>query len=580
MEPTSHRPIPAPFPKNALDLINNARIHCLNEIIARGDSAQANQALQIMPALYVLARNFLSAGSAAEKSLFDDQLVLGRNCGKTLAKSFFALAGLGETLPSGVHDLSDRQEEGAALAFAAGLALNRKMLNARLKEGCFDNKTYCVLSQAELSSPDFAPTLNLAGANGLGGLVCLADFSGFDANGPIAAHSAADFRMLVEAFGWKYYEVDAGANFRLIDRTLQKAALSSRPAFVAIHTVAGHGSSRAGSIESFGQLIDANELGLIKERFALSAAPEEFERQFRSDVGENWAARMKSRRARQDRLIRSNQALRDLLVTPKAPQTPSPFKKGKSVAEALLDASALNLVFLVGTDWAVPAGLAREPRLFVAKGCEAIVFRVMEAIAQAGYFDPFLVGDLNGLGAFARHWQGANAESMPFRYFVTDDLSALHSRTVEMNALRALGVDAVFLHDLFGLNRFWDEHEKGARTVYLVGPSATQTDAHETWAKSDRRPDCAVLNYGLDPRTVHRLLACMAKRRIECAVASVTRSSALPGGFDPDPGVPLVLLNVGPGHWIDSLGQNVLAAKHVVKFNDEDFERLCAELKA
>lgn len=273
---------------NLQDFINNLRFSAL-EVMTQNQEQNGAKALQATPFMYALFRNHFTSVSDGTAHNLNDHLVVGKNYGGGLLKTFIYASRLYDekkfpdvqlphlnqlNLPANVHDFN-RSEDCDALGFATGLALGQLKVNSN----CFNNhsapKVYCVFGQEEVTSGKFYEILSFAGRQKLSNLICLVDFSGVDATGFFNNHSATDYRNMVESMGWKYLAVRDGSSVSDISKVIQRGQKQSKPVFIEINTIAAHGSSVAGTYMGWNTNISNEELLLLKERFEYDNQPHE-----------------------------------------------------------------------------------------------------------------------------------------------------------------------------------------------------------------------------------------------------------------------------------------------------------------
>jgi transketolase len=158
---------------------------------------------------------------------------------------------------------------GQGLANAVGMALAEKLLAAEFNRPgheIVDHHTYVLLGDGCLMEGLSHEAASLAGALGLGKLVCLYDDNGISIDGRVEGWFRDDTRRRFEAYGWHVVApVDGHDREALFEAIAAARGVTDRPSLVCCRTTIGKGSpGKAGSHEVHGAPLGAGELAATR----------------------------------------------------------------------------------------------------------------------------------------------------------------------------------------------------------------------------------------------------------------------------------------------------------------------------
>jgi transketolase len=158
---------------------------------------------------------------------------------------------------------------GQGLANAVGMALAEKLLAAEFNRPgheIVDHHTYVLLGDGCLMEGLSHEAASLAGALGLGKLVCLYDDNGISIDGRVERWFRDDTRRRFEAYGWHVVAPVDGHDREAVAEAIAAArSVTDRPSLVCCRTVIGKGSpGKAGSPEAHGAPLGVTELAATR----------------------------------------------------------------------------------------------------------------------------------------------------------------------------------------------------------------------------------------------------------------------------------------------------------------------------
>ncbi len=155
---------------------------------------------------------------------------------------------------------------GQGFANGVGLALSGRMLQARYSKELFDYTVYGIVSDGDLMEGVALESASLAGHLGLSNLVYFYDDNDISIGGSTDVCFTEDVPKKFEACGWFVQKID-GHNYTEINHAIIKAkAETKRPSLIVAKTTIAKGSpNKAGTAESHGSPLGAEEVKLTKE---------------------------------------------------------------------------------------------------------------------------------------------------------------------------------------------------------------------------------------------------------------------------------------------------------------------------
>ena len=131
-----------------------------------------------------------------------------------------------------------------------------------------DHHTYVLLGDGDLMEGVSHEAASLAGTLGLGKLIFLYDDNLISLDGPTSLSYTEDVLKRFEAYHWHVQRVTDGNDLDAIEAAIEAAkAETGRPSMIAVRTVIGYGSPKAGSNKSHGEPLGAEAVAATKKFF-------------------------------------------------------------------------------------------------------------------------------------------------------------------------------------------------------------------------------------------------------------------------------------------------------------------------
>jgi transketolase len=109
---------------------------------------------------------------------------------------------------------------------------------------------------------------SLAGTLGLGKLIFLYDDNSISLDGPTSLSYTEDVKKRFEAYHWQVLRVEDGNDIKAIETAIAAAkAETAKPTIIAVKTIIGYGSPKAGSNKSHGEPLGAEAVVATKKFF-------------------------------------------------------------------------------------------------------------------------------------------------------------------------------------------------------------------------------------------------------------------------------------------------------------------------
>jgi transketolase len=178
---------------------------------------------------------------------------------------------------------------GQGIAMAVGMAIAEKHLAAVYNRPGFevvDHHTFVLLGDGDLMEGVSHEACALAGTLGLGKLIMLYDDNLISLDGPTSLSYNDDVPKRFEAYHWHVQRVADGNDLVAIEAAIEAAkAETGRPSLIAVRTVIGYGSPKAGSNKSHGEALGAEAVAATKKFFGF---PEDQSFVVPEDALANW----------------------------------------------------------------------------------------------------------------------------------------------------------------------------------------------------------------------------------------------------------------------------------------------------
>lgn len=160
---------------------------------------------------------------------------------------------------------------GQGFAMAVGMAAAEKHLAAVYNKPGFavvDHHTYVLAGDGDMMEGLSHEAASLAGTLGLGKLVVLYDDNLISLDGPTDLSFTEDVYKRFEAYNWHVQRVMDGNDIAGIEVAIEAAkAETGKPSLIAVRTVIGYGSPKAGSNKSHGEPLGAADVAASKKFF-------------------------------------------------------------------------------------------------------------------------------------------------------------------------------------------------------------------------------------------------------------------------------------------------------------------------
>ncbi len=170
---------------------------------------------------------------------------------------------------------------GQGISTAVGLALAERKLAAEFnREGhtVVDHYTYVLASDGDLMEGVSSEACSLAGHWGLSKLIVLWDDNHISIDGQTELSFGEDVLERYRAYGWHTQRVD-GEDLSAVRAAIRAAQVDARPSIIAVRTVIGAGSPKAGSHKVHGEPLGPEALAATRENLNWPHPPFEIPRE-------------------------------------------------------------------------------------------------------------------------------------------------------------------------------------------------------------------------------------------------------------------------------------------------------------
>ncbi|HEY1766895.1 MAG TPA: transketolase [Terracidiphilus sp.] len=178
---------------------------------------------------------------------------------------------------------------GQGIGMAVGMAIAEKHLAAVYNRPGFeivDHHTYALCGDGDLMEGISHEAASLAGTLKLGKLTFLYDDNLISLDGPTELSFTEDVLKRFEAYHWHVQRVADGNDLDAIEAAIEAAkAETERPSLIAVRTVIGYGSPRAGTNKVHGEAMGAADVAATKKFFGF---PEDQSFYVPEDALKNW----------------------------------------------------------------------------------------------------------------------------------------------------------------------------------------------------------------------------------------------------------------------------------------------------
>ena len=178
---------------------------------------------------------------------------------------------------------------GQGFAMGVGMAIAEKHLSAVYNRQGFpivDHYTYALCSDGDLMEGVSHESASLAGTLGLGKLIYLYDDNLISLDGPTELSFTEDVLKRFEAYHWHVQIVEDGNDLEAISKAIEAAQkVTNKPSLIAVRTVIGYGSPKAGSSKAHGEALGDEAVRETKKNLGW---PEDKTFYVPEDAKKNW----------------------------------------------------------------------------------------------------------------------------------------------------------------------------------------------------------------------------------------------------------------------------------------------------
>jgi transketolase len=266
------------------------------DAVQQANSGHPGLPLGAAAAAYVLWSRHLTFNAADPRWFNRDRFVLSAGHGSMLLYSLIYLTGLGLDLEDlkAFRQLDSRTPGhpevrhtpgvevttgplGQGVANAVGMALAEAHLAATYNRGTpvVDHRTYAIAGDGDLMEGVASEACSLAGHLKLGKLIVLYDDNKVSLAGDTGVTFTEDVCARFDAYSWHTQTVTSGDgnDVMAIDAALNAAKADARPSLIAVRSIIGYGSPRAGTFSAHGEPLGAENVKKTKEALGWPVEP-------------------------------------------------------------------------------------------------------------------------------------------------------------------------------------------------------------------------------------------------------------------------------------------------------------------
>src|SRR5579863_8800456 len=178
---------------------------------------------------------------------------------------------------------------GQGFGMAVGMAIAEKHMAATYNKpghNIVDHHTYVLCGDGDLMEGISHESASLAGTLHLGKLIVLYDDNLISLDGPTEWSFTEDVEKRFEAYHWHVQRVADGNDLNAIEGAIEAAkAVTDKPSLIAVRTVIGYGSPKAGTNKVHGEALGAADTAATKRYFGF---PEDQSFYVPDDALKNW----------------------------------------------------------------------------------------------------------------------------------------------------------------------------------------------------------------------------------------------------------------------------------------------------
>jgi transketolase len=260
------------------------------DTVEKAKSGHPGAPMACAPIAYALFHKIMKHNPGHSKWVDRDRFVLSNGHASALLYSVLHLTGYNVTLEDlqsfrqwGSHTpghpelgMTDGVEVttgplGQGISMAVGMAIAEKHLAAVYNKpghDIVDHYTYTLCGDGDMMEGLSHEVASLAGTLGLGKLIVLYDDNLISLDGPTDLSFTEDVYKRFEAYHWHVQRVADGNDLAGIESAIEAAkAETGRPSLIAVRTVIGYGSPKAGSSKAHGEALGADAVAASKKFF-------------------------------------------------------------------------------------------------------------------------------------------------------------------------------------------------------------------------------------------------------------------------------------------------------------------------
>jgi len=179
---------------------------------------------------------------------------------------------------------------GQGLAMSVGMAAAEQHLAARYNRPGLEivnHYTYVICGDGDLMEGVSHEACSLAGTLGLGKLILFYDDNLISLDGPTELSFTEDVEKRFEAYHWHVQRVADGNDLEALQKAIDAAkVVTDKPSIIAVRTVIGYGSPKAGTSKAHGEPLGAEDTRKTKEKLGWPADKSFY---VPEDAVRNWA---------------------------------------------------------------------------------------------------------------------------------------------------------------------------------------------------------------------------------------------------------------------------------------------------
>jgi transketolase len=260
------------------------------DTVQKANSGHPGAPIACSPIAYLLFNKLMKHNPAHSKWADRDRFVLSNGHASALLYSTLHLSGYKISLDDlkqfrQLHSITPGHPEsretdgievttgplGQGFAMAVGLAIAEKHLAAVYNQpgaDVVDHHTYVLCGDGDLMEGVSHEAASLAGTLGLGKLILFYDDNLISLDGPTSLSFTEDVLKRFDAYGWQTLRVADGNDLEALEDAVAAArSETAKPTLIAVRTVIGYGSPKAGSNKVHGEPLGAEGVAATKKFF-------------------------------------------------------------------------------------------------------------------------------------------------------------------------------------------------------------------------------------------------------------------------------------------------------------------------